>query len=96
MSRDPDRDQYKEIMHGFALISQVGLIMVACILGGFLLGLWLAGIIGAIAGTLLGVAAGMLNCYRILITPGPVLRSKEESESMPEEDPQDRNPGQKN
>lgn len=67
MLKGTDRDQWREIMKGFSLISQVGLIMVGCILAGFLLGLWLGGALGAIIGLIVGVTAGFLNCYRALM-----------------------------
>jgi F0F1-type ATP synthase assembly protein I len=78
MPQRSDRDQWREIMKGFSLISQVGLIMVGCILAGFLLGLWLGGTLGAVLGLIAGVAAGFLNCYRALMTQaGPIGPSSE-------------------
>ena len=69
MDSGPDREQLREILHGFAMITQVGLLMAASILAGLLIGRWLAGSMGGILGILLGVAAGFYNCYRVLTRP---------------------------
>ena len=61
------REQLREIVRGFALVTQVGLLMVASILAGLFLGLWIADFGGAIVGLVLGIAAGFYSCYRTLV-----------------------------
>jgi F0F1-type ATP synthase assembly protein I len=59
-------------MAALALIGQLGFIMVACILGGFLVGMYLDRQLGTsplvtILALLAGVAGGMVAVYRLVV-----------------------------
>jgi|GEM_PF-1094638 len=70
MLRREDREQLREILGGFALITQVGLVMVGSVLAGLFVGLWIGGFPGGVVGIIVGVAAGFFSCYRLLMGPG--------------------------
>lgn len=86
MARHPDQRQLREIMRNFALVTQVGLTMVSCILVAMVFGLWLADLPGAIVGMIIGVAAGFYSCYRMLMKPGSLLRHSEKNPKSPDSD----------
>ncbi len=90
MPRPSDREQLREIVRGFALVTQVGLLMVGSILAGFFLGFWVAGFAGAMVGLVLGIAAGFYSCYRTLLRPDFRRGPSGEGRSSPEADNNDR------
>lgn len=61
-----------QILATLALISQLGFIMVACVLGGYLGGRYLDGMLGTtpaltIVLVLSGIGGGMLSVYRLVM-----------------------------
>ena len=72
-----------QILSTLAMVGQLGLLMAACILAGFLAGLYLDKVLGtrpvlAVVLLLAGVGAGMLVSYRMIVRlicenklPGP-------------------------
>ena len=61
-----------EIFNSLALVGQLGLIMVVCLLGGFLGGLAVDAYVGtdfafAVLFLLIGMGGGMVACYRAIM-----------------------------
>jgi len=61
-----------EIFNSLALVGQLGLIMVVCVLGGFLGGLALDAYVGtgfvfAVLFLMIGMGGGMIACYRAIM-----------------------------
>ncbi len=66
------RAENREALRYLGLVSQVGLIMVGCVLGGLFIGLFIDRRIGrlgpfTIALTILGVAGGFWQVYRVIM-----------------------------
>ncbi len=62
-----------EIFNSLALVGQLGLIMVVCVLGGFLGGLALdsymgTGFVFAVLFLLIGMGGGMVGCYKSIMS----------------------------
>ena len=62
-----------DIFNSLALVGQLGLIMVVCVLGGFLGGLALdsymgTGFVFAVLFLLIGMGGGMVGCYRSIMS----------------------------
>lgn len=63
--------QWRSILRGMSLITQVGLSVVVSALLGILLGRWIDGLLGTglvatIIGTILGLAAGGVSAFRLI------------------------------